>query len=152
MPTADAAQHKAALGLTAQTRETLEPRELSVNGEVPKWLTGSLLRNGPGDWSVGADRLAHWFDGFALLHHFSFSSGRVHYASRFLDTDARRHAQTHRTLAAREFASDPCRSIFKRVQSLFRPELTLTDNANAKRAETRRSTDRHDRVPAPDRV
>lgn len=126
----DTAYPRAGLGFDAQQQETTTPRELAVSGTFPSWLTGSLLRNGPGDWSAGSTSLRHWFDGFALLHHFSFDGGRVHYASRFLQSAARQRAEAAGELAVREFATDPCRSIFRRVQSLFDPGNAVTDNAN----------------------
>ncbi len=130
MTSNDKTQERAALGLEPQKDETTEPRELQVDGAFPDWLTGSLLRNGPGSWTVGKDSLSHWFDGFALLHHFSFNAGRVRYASRFLESDARQRAIDDGELAAREFATDPCRSIFRRVHTLFDQQNMLTDNAN----------------------
>lgn len=37
-------------------------------GEVPKWLRGALIRNGPGRLQVGDYQYNHVFDGSALLH------------------------------------------------------------------------------------
>jgi carotenoid cleavage dioxygenase-like enzyme len=70
----------------------------------------------------------HWFDGMAMLHRFGFDGDRVSYASRFLDTKARRDALRTGGRSIAGFATDPCRSLFQRVQSMFSPELT--DNAN----------------------
>ena len=68
-----------------------------------------------------------------MLHRFGFADGRVSYANRFLETRAYRAAERdRRDRATREFATDPCRSIFKRVQSMFSPEIT--DNANVNMA------------------
>ena len=44
------------------------------------------------------------------------------------DTDARRQALATGGASISGFATDPCRSLFQRVQSIFSPELT--DNAN----------------------
>jgi carotenoid cleavage dioxygenase-like enzyme len=40
-----------------------------VSGEIPSWLSGTLLRNGPAKFQVG-DRRVDWFDGLAMLHAF----------------------------------------------------------------------------------
>jgi carotenoid cleavage dioxygenase-like enzyme len=101
---------------------------LALSGEVPAWLAGSLLRTGPAKFEVGARGMRHWFDGLAMLHRFTFEGGRVSYASRFLRSAAYRAAQEQGEIAYTEFATDPCRSLFRRVQSLFAP--ALTDNAN----------------------
>ncbi|MFB6235919.1 MAG: carotenoid oxygenase family protein [Halopenitus sp.] len=49
---------------------------LAVEGSLPQWLTGSLLRNGPGSFSLGeADSVDHWFDGLAMCTRFTFDPG-----------------------------------------------------------------------------
>ncbi len=101
---------------------------LPVEGQVPSWLTGSLLRTGPAKWEVGSRSMNHWFDGFAMLHRFSFAGGEVSYANRFLESRAYRAARATGQIAYSEFATDPCRSLFARVSAMFSPKLT--DNAN----------------------
>lgn len=101
---------------------------LPLDGALPPWLTGSLLRTGPARWEVGDARMRHWFDGFAMLHRFAFSGGAVSYANRMLDGFAYRAAKDEGRVVYSEFATDPCRSIFQRVQTLFKPGLS--DNAN----------------------
>lgn len=70
-----------------------------VRGDLPTWLRGSLIRNGPGAFSFpdGSD-VDHWFDGLAMLYRFTFDPGdtagsvtdgdALHYRNRFLRTDA----------------------------------------------------------------
>ncbi|WP_136716547.1 carotenoid oxygenase family protein [Halorientalis salina] len=78
---------------------------LSVEGTLPDWLTGSLVRNGPGAFSFpDGSTVEHWFDGLAMLHRFTFDpdtrshraggagKDELHYRNRFLDTDAYRAA------------------------------------------------------------
>jgi carotenoid cleavage dioxygenase-like enzyme len=101
---------------------------LPVEGQLPAWLHGSLFRTGPARWEVGEQKMNHWFDGFAMLHRFGFSEGSVSYANRFLETRAYRAARETGEIAYSEFATDPCRSIFSRVFSLFSPKVS--DNAN----------------------
>ena len=103
-----------------------------MRGELPSWLTGSLLRTGPAQFEVGEQQLRHWFDGLAMLHAFSFGGGEVGYVSRFLDTKARRAAEQGR-MEMQEFATDPCRSIFQRVTSKFSPNPTDNANVNVSR-------------------
>jgi carotenoid cleavage dioxygenase-like enzyme len=62
--------------------------KLPVEGDLPDWLSGSLIRNGPGSFSVGDGTVDHWFDGLAMLHRFTFDGGSVRYRNRFLRTDA----------------------------------------------------------------
>ena len=59
------------LGYTTLNEEITADR-LPVEGTIPVWLEGSLLRNGPAKFEVGPDTFKHWFDGFAMLHRFTF--------------------------------------------------------------------------------
>ena len=112
-----------------QTLET-ETRidSLPVHGEIPAWLTGSLMRPGPAKFEAGSQQLRHWFDGLSMLHRFSFNDGQVAYANRFLEGRSYKTAKETGRMSYSEFATDPCRSIFQRVQSIFSP--ALGDNAN----------------------
>src|SRR5262249_19624414 len=68
------------------------------------------------------------FDGFAMLHRFGIADGRVSYANRFLETRAYRAAKEKGVIVYSEFATDPCRTLFGRVFSMFSPKIS--DNAN----------------------
>jgi beta,beta-carotene 9',10'-dioxygenase len=125
-PTTDAR-----LGFTSLDEETAVDR-LPVTGEVPGWLTGALVRVTPALLEVGGRRLAHWFDGLAMLNRFRFADGAVSYRSRFLDSRAYRDARAGEWTRG-GFATDPCRSIFKRVQSIFSPQFTDNPNVNMAR-------------------
>lgn len=109
-----------ALGLRDVTTER-ELEELPVKGALPDWLRGSLLRNGPARFTVGARAYRHWFDGLAMLHRFAIADGGVTYSNRFLDSPARQAVERDGRIAYGEFATDPCRSIFKRVTTAFAP-------------------------------
>jgi carotenoid cleavage dioxygenase-like enzyme len=102
--------------------------ELPQRGAMPDWLNGSLLRTGPARFEAGEQKMRHWFDGQAMLHRFSVAGGKVGYANRFLEGRAYRAAEEKGEIAYGEFATDPCRSLFKRVQALFAPGFS--DNAN----------------------
>jgi carotenoid cleavage dioxygenase-like enzyme len=101
---------------------------LPVEGTVPDWLEGTLVRNGPAQFEVGDDRYNHWFDGQAMLRAFRIEGGRVGYRNRFLETKTRRESLEKGKISRAEFGTDPCRSIFQRIHSVFDP--TLTDNAS----------------------
>ena len=116
----------AALGLT-NLEDEITVDELELEGELPQWLRGSLLRTGPARWDLGKQTVNHWFDGLAMLHRFTIDGGCVSYANRFLRTKAFEGAKDGR-VSYREFATDPCRSAFQRVASLFDPGFS--DNAN----------------------
>jgi carotenoid cleavage dioxygenase-like enzyme len=119
-----------ALGFTSQEEETTVD-SLPVSGELPAWLTGALVRVTPAKLEVGARRLGHWFDGLAMLNRFGFADGRVSYGSRFIRSRAYEKAQHGEVMGG--FATDPCRSIFKRVQAIFSPDSTDNPNVNLAR-------------------
>jgi len=82
--------------------------DVPVTGTMPGWLSGTLLRTGPGKWDLGGARLQHWWDGLALLQRFSFQAGRVSYRCRFLDSPAFASQKETGKLTWRAFAEDPC--------------------------------------------
>lgn len=62
--------------LTDRSSAPLEQQKPSVvAGNIPGWLQGTLLRNGPGIFSVGDTSYQHWFDGMAIMHSFTFRDG-----------------------------------------------------------------------------
>jgi len=114
--------------------EELRIDRLAVEGEVPAWLAGSLLRTGPAKWDLGQQRVAHWFDGLAMLHRFSFAGGDVDYGNRFLRGRSFRAAEATGRVGYLEFATDPCRSLFRRLATLFvAPEITDNGAVNITR-------------------
>jgi carotenoid cleavage dioxygenase-like enzyme len=115
-------------GWTSVERTVPEPVPLRVQGELPDWLTGAVVRTGPAKFEANGRSLNHWFDGFAMLDRFAVAGGGVTYASRMLESRAYRAASENGEISYMEFATDPCRSLFKRVASAFSPKIT--DNAN----------------------
>ena len=45
-------------------------------GTIPPWLSGRLIRNGPGRFEVGDTKYGHLFDGLALIHSFTIDQGK----------------------------------------------------------------------------
>jgi beta,beta-carotene 9',10'-dioxygenase len=101
---------------------------LELEGTLPTWLEGSLIRTGPAKFEVGERSVNHWFDGLAMLHRFAFAEGKVAYRNRFLESSAFKASKETGEISYSEFATDPCRSLFKRVQQVFSPRIS--DNAN----------------------
>jgi carotenoid cleavage dioxygenase-like enzyme len=103
-------------------------RTLPIEGAVPTWLSGALIRNGPGRFTFGGRRATHWFDGLALLRRYGFDDGTVTYTSRFLRTDA--YGDAAEGTGASEFATGggPLRTAWQWLRSFGPPEPT--DNAN----------------------
>ncbi|KAM8927667.1 carotenoid-cleaving dioxygenase, mitochondrial-like [Pelodytes ibericus] len=113
--------------------ETPQPIPTEIIGTIPKWISGSLLRNGPGRFEFGEDSYNHWFDGMALLHKFTIENGCVTYMSKFLESDSYTTNRSQNRIVTSEFGTlalpDPCKSMYQRFMSTF--ELPKpTDNGN----------------------
>jgi len=123
----DSSDVSPAIGVRSLERE-VENLELSVDGTIPDWLRGTLLRNGPAKFDFDGQTVNHWFDGHAMLHKFEITAGGVTYTNRFLHSNAHTDAERDGKLNYGEFATDPCRDLFERVFVLFSPPEP-TDNA-----------------------
>lgn len=65
-----------------QLKDELILKNLPVQGEVPSWLYGTLIFNGP---AYQIDKTS-WFDGLAMLHSFKFENSKVDYRNRFIQS------------------------------------------------------------------
>lgn len=101
----------------------------SITGEIPSWLSGTLLRNGPAKFQVGGQRV-NWLDGLAMLHAFEFSSEQVFYTNRFLRSEQYYIMMEEKSLNFSGFAQDPCPKVFKNQISRFIPKK-MQDIQNA---------------------
>ncbi|CAL8399975.1 unnamed protein product [Boreogadus saida] len=119
--------------LVRSVEETLEPIPTAVQGTIPSWIHGNLLRNGPGKFEFGNTHYNHWFDGMALLHQFKIQEGEVTYRSRFLQSDSYRKNSEKDRIMVSEFGTlalpDPCQNFFQRFLSRFEM-IKPTDNAS----------------------
>nr|AAW59435.1 decreased apical dominance protein [Petunia x hybrida] len=107
--------------------------ELVVEGELPLWLSGTYLRNGPGLWHVGDYNFRHLFDGYATLIRLHFENGRLIMGHRQLESDAYKAAKKNNKVCYREFSEAPKPENFLSyigdMAKLF-SGASLTDNAN----------------------
>lgn len=99
-------------------KEIIDPVDGVVIGEIPTWINGSLLRNGPGSIKVGEETYNHLFDAAALLHRFNISEGKVTYQCKFLKSESYKKNLAANRIVVTEFGTacvpDPCQSIFER--------------------------------------
>ncbi|HUX78577.1 MAG TPA: carotenoid oxygenase family protein [Alphaproteobacteria bacterium] len=106
--------------------------ELPVKGNIPAWLKGTLLRNGP-SWfgAYPPDASMHWFDGLAMLHGFKFENNKVFYTNKFLETGALITARNEGVFAFRGFATNLYDDLLQNVVSLlFLDEGSPNANVN----------------------
>ena len=64
------------------------PLTWESGSNVPSWLSGTYVRNGPGQHEFGSDKrkLSNWLDGFAKLHSFKFNGDRVLFSGKMLES------------------------------------------------------------------
>ncbi|XP_063045079.1 beta,beta-carotene 15,15'-dioxygenase-like [Engraulis encrasicolus] len=118
---------------TRNGSETPEPLQAKITGSVPDWLQGTLVRNGPGLFTIGDTSYKHWFDGMALLHSFTFKGGDVYYRSKFLNSETYKKNIGANRIVVSEFGTmvlpDPCKNIFSRTFTYLRNAIPdFTDN------------------------
>lgn len=106
------------VGFKTQSNE-IQRQPTTITGQIPTWLSGTLIRNGPAKFEVGSEQYRHWFDGLAMLHRFAFQEGRVFYSNRFLRSGAFDEAAKAGRIMRDEFATSPQRSWAGRLWSLF---------------------------------
>ncbi|RWS24303.1 beta:beta-carotene 9':10'-oxygenase-like protein [Leptotrombidium deliense] len=106
--------------------------EAKIKGIIPKWLKGSLLRNGPGLRKIGIDEYAHLFDYSSLIRKYSIENGRVFYENKLLKSSSFKRNQEKQRIVVSEFGTeciaDPCKTILKRFMSYFTINELFTDN------------------------
>lgn len=107
--------------------------ELDVEGTIPGWLDGALIRNGPARFDAGGERFRHWFDGLAMLRRFEFAEGGVRYTNRFLRTQAYADAVDENSLGSPQFGTTPSGYLASMLSSLV-PSPTDNTNVNVMRA------------------
>ncbi|KAG1709153.1 Retinoid isomerohydrolase [Nymphon striatum] len=113
--------------------EIEEPVTGTIYGDLPEWLKGTLLRNGPGLYDIGQDQYHLFFDGMAMFHKFCIKDGVVTYRNKFLQSDAYTKNMAANRIVISEAGTlkhpDPCKNIFKRFFSWFMDD-DETDNCN----------------------
>jgi carotenoid cleavage dioxygenase-like enzyme len=102
--------------LRTSTEDIIEPVLGEVTGEIPKWVKGSLLQNGPGGFNFSDIMMNHIFDGMAVLHRFNIENGNVTYQQRYLQSNAYKSITEKNRVDFAEFArlKDPEGNIFQR--------------------------------------
>jgi carotenoid cleavage dioxygenase-like enzyme len=118
-------------GVFSSIAETPSTIPLSVSGVLPRYLSGTLLRNGPGAFELdhadgSSTPVRHWFDGTSMLHGFTIdgAAGTVSYRSRVTAQGLVRAAKAAPSAAKWNGGitfglQDPCKGALAKVFSLF---------------------------------
>lgn len=97
-----------------------------VQGTLPEWLRGTLMRTAPALYALGEWTAGHWFDGLALLYAFEVRSDGVGFQQRLLQSESYRELERGDASRA-SFDTQMKRGFWNR---LFHPIPRTTDNTN----------------------
>ncbi|MBA3603791.1 MAG: carotenoid oxygenase family protein [Parachlamydiaceae bacterium] len=97
-------------------REETE-KQLHIEGKLPDWLKGVLVRNSAIPIYQEGKQISHEFDGLAMLHGFYFNEGKVFYTNRFLKSHQHDAVVNKGTAQYKGFASET--SLWQKVQDFF---------------------------------
>lgn len=123
-----------AKGFSSQLTETTLS-DLRYEGEIPKWLAGSWINNGPAQFEIGNTQFKHWFDGFAMLKNFHFHEGTVRFQNRFLRSEQYSKSQLLQALNGNEFGTYRKESWLKTLLSdIITNHHPVYDNCNVNTA------------------
>ena len=73
------------LGLK-NTANNFDHQQLTLEGELPKDLTGVFYRNGPAKYEQGNQRYSHQFEGDGMINSFTFANGKIVHQGKFVET------------------------------------------------------------------
>lgn len=102
---------------------------LEVEGELPAWLHGSLLRTGPARFEVNGEHYNHWFDGLAMLSRVAVAKGKAVYTNRFLRSKNYEKVQATGKISYGQWGTEPRFSLLEKLVDTIDFELQFGDNA-----------------------
>ena len=110
--------------LRSLNKNAQEPIKAAVSGTIPKWLNGTLFRNGPGRYEFGDKTYKHLFDGQSCVHKYSIKDGEVFYSNRLLETNAFKKTISENHLFPMFGTADICSNLFGRIKTFFKSSDT----------------------------
>lgn len=97
-----------------------------LQGELPAWLRGEVVRTCPAVFETNEWRAEHWFDGLGMIYAFRIGEAQVDFRSRLLDSEVARDAWRGRSNLG-TFGTATTRPLLRRV---FEPIQRISDNTN----------------------
>ncbi|XP_021340430.1 beta,beta-carotene 15,15'-dioxygenase-like [Mizuhopecten yessoensis] len=69
-------------------KEEVENVPIHFDKPIPRWITGTLIKNGPSQFEVGKRKFTHMFDGFGKLYSWRFQgNGSVFFSAKFMKSE-----------------------------------------------------------------
>jgi len=106
--------------------EVVDATEAVLEGSLPEWLRGELVRTCPAVFDAPRWHAGHWFDGLCMLYAFRIGASSVSFQSRLLESEAASEIAGGPTRLG-SFGTSTGRSWWQR---LLQPVQRITDNTN----------------------
>jgi len=97
-----------------------------IEGKIPDWLRGEVVRTCPAVFEINGWRAHHWFDGLGMIYAFRIGGSAVDFQSRLLDSDTARDASRGEANLG-SFGTPTVRPLLRRI---FEPIPVIADNTN----------------------
>jgi carotenoid cleavage dioxygenase-like enzyme len=98
---------------------------ITVEGQIPRALRGTLFRNGPARFARGQSHLSHWFDGDGMVQALRFEDGRASHQGRLVHTP-----KATQEAAAGHFLYGGFGSVVPHSQPVESPDVVNVANIN----------------------
>lgn len=106
--------------------ENLSSIPAKIEGSIPDWLRGEVIRTCPAIFDTSGWHAHHWFDGLAMIYAFRIGDAGVNFRSRLLDSETARDAKLGKALLG-SFGTPTDRPLLRRI---FEPIPVIADNTN----------------------
>ncbi|HEY4368761.1 MAG TPA: carotenoid oxygenase family protein [Steroidobacteraceae bacterium] len=97
-----------------------------IEGQIPDWLRGEVVRTCPAVFETRGWRAQHWFDGLGMIYAFRIGDSAVDFRSRLLDSETARDARQGKANLG-SFGTPTARPLLQRI---FAPVARISDNTN----------------------
>lgn len=135
--------------LSPENTEEMNYVDLNVQGKIPHWINGILIRNGPGILRGKNGPVKHWFDGLAKLHAFSINQGSVKYTCKFIQSDAYKEYEKTKDFDFNGFAERAKKEQFSTFDFFLGTKNIIINNANVNVAQINKKFVALTEVPLP---
>lgn len=100
--------------------------QTKIEGKVPDWLRGEVVRTCPAVFETRNWRAQHWFDGLGMIYAFRIGDSTVDFRSRLLDSETARDAWSGKANLG-TYGTPTARPLMQRI---FEPIPRTSDNTN----------------------
>jgi len=103
--------------------EVVDPVEvIDKTNKIPKWLTGTLLRDGPGLFEFGEEVALHSFDGMAMLRRYHVEGGQsMNFSRKLIESDILKENRKQKRFTKYGVGTPTKGTPLDRIRGMFEP-------------------------------